>query len=264
MNIDEFNKNGIIKVKKFLNQEETCIIQDIIRKFQYPKGDPNSHYSINIKQQFYKIVTFKFEKYSSSNFFLKIFRRKKILEQSKLLLKHKCRLNMIDAYYSKISDLPVLPWHCDQAYNGAENVDKFSSPLKAKIKFFIYLSNVGPNNGCTSYIPGSHKITFQIRKAIFEKKLKYTPFWSLKNLENFLKNNENYDYFVFNKKLTRDEIDSFLKKIDFLNNNEKSNLYDFKMEPGDAIIFDEGGVHRGSKILHNDRMVLRYLLSRDF
>ena len=135
MNINEFNKNGIIKVKKFLNKEETCITQNIIKKFKYPKGDPNSHYSINIKQQFYKIINFKFEKYFSSYFFLKIFRRKKILEKSRLLLKHKCKLNMIDAYYSKISDLPVLPWHCDQAYNGAINVDEFSSPLKAKIKF---------------------------------------------------------------------------------------------------------------------------------
>jgi hypothetical protein len=33
------------------------------------------------------------------------------------------------------------------------------------------------------------------------------------------------------------------------------------MSAGDAIIFDEGGVHKGSKTLYSERMVLRYLYS---
>ena len=30
------------------------------------------------------------------------------------------------------------------------------------------------------------------------------------------------------------------------------------MEEGDAIIFDEGGVHKGSMPMQNDRAVIRY------
>ena len=33
------------------------------------------------------------------------------------------------------------------------------------------------------------------------------------------------------------------------------------MSAGDAIIFDEGGVHKGSRTLRSERMVLRYLYS---
>ena len=33
------------------------------------------------------------------------------------------------------------------------------------------------------------------------------------------------------------------------------------MNAGDAIIFNEGGVHRGSKTLYNKRMILRYMYS---
>ena len=33
------------------------------------------------------------------------------------------------------------------------------------------------------------------------------------------------------------------------------------MNPGDAIIFDENGIHKGSKILENERIVLRFLFS---
>ena len=43
---------------------------------------------------------------------------------------------------------------------------------------------------------------------------------------------------------------------------ENLNNYDFNMSPGDAIIFDEGGVHKGSKTLINERVVLRYLFLR--
>ena len=30
------------------------------------------------------------------------------------------------------------------------------------------------------------------------------------------------------------------------------------MKAGDAIVFDEGGIHRGSKPVTHDRLVLRY------
>ena len=38
------------------------------------------------------------------------------------------------------------------------------------------------------------------------------------------------------------------------NNHE----FDYSLKAGDAIIFNEGLVHKGSKLLHSDRMILRF------
>ena len=43
--------------------------------------------------------------------------------------------------------------------------------------------------------------------------------------------------------------------------NEESEEFDYSLLPGDAIIFNEGGIHKGSKSLINERFVLRYLYS---
>ena len=42
-----------------------------------------------------------------------------------------------------------------------------------------------------------------------------------------------------------------------LEDNKHSN-YDYEAKAGDAVIFNEGGIHRGSKPTINDRLVLRY------
>ena len=47
----------------------------------------------------------------------------------------------------------------------------------------------------------------------------------------------------------------------FIDENKDTDKYDYSANPGDMIIFDEGGVHRGSKTLKNERVVLRYLYS---
>jgi len=52
--------------------------------------------------------------------------------------------------------------------------------------------------------------------------------------------------------------DRFLENIKFAENNLDTNLYDHDMEAGDAIIFDENGFHKGSKISKNERIVLRF------
>ena len=43
--------------------------------------------------------------------------------------------------------------------------------------------------------------------------------------------------------------------------NVDTQKFDYSLSAGDAIIFDEGGVHKGSKSLKNERIVLRYLYS---
>lgn len=149
-----------------------------------------------------------------------------------------------------------MPWHIDLAYGGKKELSfsEIYHPDAFSIKFFIYLTPVGPNNGCTSYIPESHKITYSLRKGIKNNILDYEPHWSLEQLLNFIKKNIQYfeDYFKGTNILN-----NFLKNAEELNilNTTK---FDFFMEAGDAIIFDEGGVHKGSMPLQNDRAVIRY------
>ena len=56
-------------------------------------------------------------------------------------------------------------------------------------------------------------------------------------------------------------ITDFLEKTKFADLDGESNNFDYEAKPGDAIIFNEGGVHKGSKTSLNERIVLRYLYS---
>ena len=121
------------------------------------------------------------------------------------------------------------------------------------------MTDVGHQNGCMSYIPESHKIGYAIRKSIFEKKIKYQPYWSIRDFKKIILDNKEYftDYFKHSSILS-----NFLKKVDNLENLENTSIYSYEAKAGTAVIFDEGGIHRGSKPQFNDRMVLRYMYSR--
>ena len=111
-----------------------------------------------------------------------------------------------------------------------------------------------------SYIPFSHKVGYAIRKGIFEKKIKYKPYFTLKEFRDFIKHEDNNSY-IKDQIQNDDLIDKLLLKTEFIESGKDSNEFDYKMSAGDAIIFDEGGVHKGSKTLYSERMVLRYLYS---
>ena len=55
------------------------------------------------------------------------------------------------------------------------------------IKFFFYLSDVFTNNGCLSYIPGSHKIVKEIGRLTFINEIDYEYYWSLEDLTKLVK-----------------------------------------------------------------------------
>ena len=128
------------------------------------------------------------------------------------------------------------------------------------LKFFIYLTDVATDDGVMNYIPESHKIGYAIRKGVFEGKIPYQPYWNLKDFRKlvFKKENESYFHNYFKDKSL---IDRFLSRTEFINKNANENKFNYKMNAGSAIIFNEGGVHRGSKTLYNKRMILRYMYS---
>lgn len=257
--IDIFKRDGIIKIKNFFNNEEVLKIKDTIRPYIGKKGNQETYFPVNTKEKIIKFFKFDFKRIENANFLLKISHDKKMNLMANDLFGEQSYLVTMDSYHTPISNKEVSPWHIDQFYGHKESItDKeIVHPKSCAIKFFIYLSEVGSHNGCTSYIPGSHKITYALRKGIFEKKIKYKPMLWLKDLNNYLSlveiKNFLYEYFSGSK-----EMEDMLEKINFINENSDNNKYDFQMSPGDAIIFDEGGVHKGSKTMINERLVLRY------
>ena len=259
--LDELRNNGIIKIHKFLNSAELNKSLSIIKSYAAPKGHKDSYFSTSRKHLLYKLVKFNFKKFAEDSFILKLAKEKRLNKLSNKIYGRKSNLKFIDGYYSKISNKEVLPWHTDQAYHGDEKKeDGYVNPDHYFLKIFIFLTDVGPDNGCMSYIPTSQKIGYAIRKGIFEKKIKYEPYWSLKDFRKIIKNKNNDNYFneYFKEKKI---IENFLIKTDFIEKEEENHDFDYNLNAGDAIIFDEGGVHKGSKTLYNDRMVLRYIYS---
>jgi hypothetical protein len=259
--INEIKENGITTVKSFLNENELSIIKDIVQTYSASKGGSKSYFSTNWKLLLYKIPTFQFKKLKHDLTILKLADKKKLNEFANKFFGVKSFLKFIDGYYSPIKDQDVLPWHTDQAYEGVEkNFEGFVNPEHAHLKFFIYLTDVGPDNGCTSYIPKSHKIGYALRKGIYEKKIKFEPYFLLKDFRNFISKNENKSY-INNFLKDNSIIDNFLDDTSFIKENKNSKKFDFSLKAGDMIIFDEGGVHKGSKSLINERLILRYLYS---
>jgi ectoine hydroxylase-related dioxygenase (phytanoyl-CoA dioxygenase family) len=251
---------GFIKVNNFLNHEETNQTREIIQFYNSSKGNKETHFCINYKSKFLKLIKLDFQKIKDSNYLLNILEKKEINKISNKIFETKSYLSMIDGYCSPKSDKEVLPWHIDQAYNDKDDIKTIHAPNELKYKFFIFLTKVGPDNGCTSYIPGSHKITDAIRQGLYQKKIKYSPHWSLKNLRKFINKIENYNFiisFLKEEKLVKE----FLEKTKFADSDLETNNFDYEAEAGDAIIFNEGGVHKGSKTSFSNRVVLRYLYS---
>ncbi len=257
INHDELKKHGIVRVKNFLTHDELQILKNILSN-KLKKNHPKSYFSSNFRFLLYKILKFRFLDFKNHLYILKLARNKKLNTIANNYFKKKSYIKFIDSYYSPISDKDVLPWHTDQAYEGDEkNYSGYVNPNHAHIKFFVYLTEIGPDNGCMSYIPGSHKIGYALREGIFNKKIKYENYYLLKDFRSLVQKNLDYLTNQLDKKLVQD----FLKDTEFTAKNVTTTKFDYSLSAGDAIIFDEGGVHKGSKSLKNERIVLRYLYS---
>ena len=256
--VSEIKDKGIVKIDNFLDKNEIDKISKIIKYYSAPKNTPNSYFPANFKTLILKILTLNLKKFSHSLEFLKLSRKKKLINLADTFFEKKSNLSFVDAYYSKISKQDVLPWHTDQAYAGKENVTAFNDPDGFFLKIFIYLTDVGPDDGCMSYIPGSHKIGYAIRSGIYKNHIKYQPYWSVKDFKKIILDNQNYfgNYFK-NSQI----IKNFIDQVDTLENDTTKKNYGYSAKAGSAIVFDEGGVHKGSRPQKTDRMVLRYLYS---
>ena len=261
VDLKKLNEEGFIIKKNILNNSEVDRVKKAILNNKTGKGGSETYYPVNNKQLAIKFLKFDFKRFFNAIFFLKIKKKLELDKIATIFFGEQAKLKMLDGYHNPISNNDILPWHSDQAYSGKLNVEKINSPDLFYFKFFFYLTNVGPNNGCTSYIPGSHKITYAVRSCLFEKKIKYQPFWSINDLVNIINKKENYN--KIKQKLSSEyELTTFLINAEKCISNNLCSDFDFYAEPGDVLIFNEGGVHRGSNPTKNERVVLRYLYNK--
>lgn len=262
LDLKKLNDDGFILKKNILSNFEINKIRHIILNCgKEGKGGNETYFPSNFIKLLIKSMKLDFNKTSAGLFFLSLKKKLNLDVLANKFFNKKSRLLMIDGYYNKKTDIEILPWHSDQSYSGAKSVKNIKSPDFYFLKFFFYLTEVGSNNGCTSYIPNSHKITYAVRSCLFNREIEYEPFWSLKDLINLIKKKKNYE--IIKKKLNDDKLlDDFLIRGNNCINNKLFTDYDFHANPGDVLIFNETGIHKGSNPSNNDRIVLRYLYSK--
>lgn len=261
LDFEKLNNDGFILKKNILSNTEIDKIKQIILNNNIEgKGKKETYYPSNLFKLMIKTFRLDFKKTLAGIFFLKLKKKLNLDFLANKFFNKKSQLLMIDGYFNKKTNIEILPWHSDQAYSGANFVRKIRPPDFYSLKFLFYLTEVSSNNGCTSYIPNSHKITYAVRSCLFNKEIQYEPFWSLNQLINIIKKKGNYE--KIKQKINNNEIlDEFLETSDKCINNKHISDFDFHANPGDVLIFNETGVHRGSNPFHNDRIVLRYLYS---
>lgn len=253
---------GIATKENWLKTEDLEKIDSLVRKMEPIKGSENSIYAANFKTFVKKIFKLRFSEIFKSFYFINLSKKLKLNKIANEILQTDTKLLRIDLFWSPKSANPVIQWHVDNAYSGRKNIKKFNSPDHNAIKFIFYLTNVSSNNGCLSYIPFSHKIAYALKKGIYDGDIEYQTYWTLNDFRQIILKESNYNYI-------KKSIDEKLIK-DFLNTSENildgkidENLFDHEIKKGGAVIFDEAGVHKGSKTELNDRMVLRFFYRKN-
>lgn len=263
--IHKVSEHGYVKIPNFLNKNEVqaCIHMAKDKIKGSPLGSPDQYIAVTLKSLFIKLAKLDFKKFIQGISFLNIIRKrpelKKIING---VFKVENKLSFVDGYNLQVGK--GIDWHADKL-----NDDYL---YNNRLLIFIYLTNVTPEDGCMGYIRKSHKITYQIKKGIIEKKIDIKnnietniPLdganFSLKFLKKIVTNEKNYKYLKDNLE-DKQNLDNFINKIESIMSGESSKDSFDEMKPGDAIIFDQRGIHGGTKSNVNDRIIVRMAYNR--
>ena len=168
---------------------------------------------------------------------------------------------MIDSYYSKKSDKNIIDWHNDIGFKDLEKNTKKRDLEAMSIKFFFYMTDVESENGSLAYIPYSHHVVKAVTLLIQEKKIDKCLYWRLEDLRALVLKNTIRDMVI--QKIGKERYDIFIKNSEFIEEEiQDTRKFDFQMKKGSVSIFDEIGVHRGSRPSRQGRLVLRYFYRR--
>ena len=264
--IDKLKIDGIYKIDKLLNDNDFSKLEKILNKYKSDSyslvGTKFNNYDSFIYRSrgrflFKQLKQLKIKKFFEKFKIIKIAKKLKFNENAEGFFNDKSKLTNIDVYYSKKSNKKILDWHTDQSYSGRPDVENFEDPKHSALKFFLYMTPVKANNGCLGYISNSAKFTNHLKKQIFERKIKYKPFWSLKDFRKII-SDEKYRL-LLNAKFNSSTVEDFLNKTNFVETEPyDTSEFDYELNKNGALIFDESGIHRASKLSLSDRLALRF------
>jgi hypothetical protein len=250
---------GFILKKNILNKKQIDKVKNLVKDEQEGKNTSRGYFPINFKTFLLKLIKLEFKKFYGGLYLMNIKSKMNLDKKAKDFFNAKCKLKLVDGYHNTPTVEDILPWHTDRAYYGYDP-ERLPLPENIYLRFLFYLTSVGPKNGCTSYIPESHKITYAVRTLIFEKKIKQMPFRYPRELVELINYKNNYE--IIAKRLeSKKLIDDFLKNNKLAHESQKSHVYDFKANAGDVLIFNDGGYHRGSSPSISERVIFRYVYS---
>ena len=270
---EEIKEKGVVAIDNFLENEDLKNILKIVKEPK--KGSTESYYPVYLSQYISKLLKFDFKKVNNSLFFKKIAKKLNFKKISESVFDAKAELQMIDCYHNKQSNDQILSWHNDIGIKDSKNINSLKNFYEATkatfstnqtgsargIKFFIYLTDVKSDNGSLAVIPYSDKIVKSICSLITKKKIEPISFWSLKNLRNLVSQKTVQDLLC--EDIQKEVIDNFLKNTKFIEDEDADTTqFDYQMNKGGAVIFDELSVHRGSAPKKTDRIVLRFVYKK--
>jgi len=251
---NEIKTKGFYLFKNFLSNKDLDFLTKNLL-ITNTKEDKASKFFFDLKTSITDLVSLNFEGIKKRRILVKLLKDYKLKKIAKTIFKSEIDSPTADIYFSPISNKPVIQWHTDQAYSGKKIVTKFVNPEKAALKFFFYLTDVDSQNGCLGYIPGSHIISFYLKKMIFEKKIEYSPYWSINDYRNLIKSDRVKSKLL--EKIDEKIIDRFISDTEFVDSNKDSIKFDIKAKAGSLLIFDESGVHRGNAVTKLERKCIR-------
>ena len=266
----QLKNNGVVSLENLLDEN---LVNKILKRVNKPKkGSIESYYPVYFKEYISKFIKLDFKKINDSFLLKKIakkFKFKEIVENSS---GEKAELQMIDCYYNDASNKKIINWHNDIGIkdNQDESVKDFYNTSKATlygsknngsargVKFFLYLTDVQCNNGSLAIIPNSNEIVKNICSLILEKKIDLREFWQLENLRKIVCEEKVRN--LLSDKIGEKKVNNFIENTSFINKGEKDTLkFDYELNKGSIVIFDELCVHRGAAPQKNSRLVLRFI-----
>ena len=150
-------------------------------------------------------------------------------------------------------DEAITPWHTDANFPA----DKMRPADRFTLKFFIYMNDVGAENGAFAYARGTHRIVTVLREGINEGA--FPHFWTARfdEMEKQLATPKVAEY--VRTRLRPEEIAFFLetaKRTEY-GAATPDDMY-LKGPAGTLAVFDDRGMHRGGVPVSGNRSVLRY------
>ena len=251
INYNDLQLKGFCLIKKFLDKKKVSKIISFFPK--KPSKELKIKIPVKFTQFLIKLVKFEFKLFYIGIYLLNLKKKINMDDIISQMLSMKYKLVSMDLMYNPACTEPIKNWHTDQLHN-------FNGRDKGIYKFFIYLTPVSSNNGCLAYLENSNNLSKIIAdlmsKNLLKKKIIYTldQYFNFVNKDqekNIIKNHKEYKNYN-----NLDQVFLNLKKI---HQNPLTNEFDIQIDgPGDCLLFDEMGIHRGSSS-KQERYVLRFL-----